>query len=163
MKYRNTYILLISLSSLFIFLPNNQLSILSIIRFEADPLLIAVFNSLGLLPALFFIERLSKSKSWTKSEILSYALSFGLGAFALLWGLDNKANKIQSKLYKILLIGIMIGLFGTILYGFIYGNIESYIFIWQNDLFIRIMTLDFIVLLSLWIKRFSMLFFKSNR
>ena len=153
MTYRKTYLVLLVLSVLLAFFPSTHLSVLEILRFESDPLLITVFNALGILPALFFIERLSRLNPFGLKEKWSYGLSFALGAFALLWGLDDQLMRIKTKRNRILHALLVVGLVGLLAYGLIFGNLESYLLVWQKDLFVRIMTLDFIVLVSLWVKR----------
>lgn len=153
MTYRKTYLLLLILTIPLFFLPSTQFSVLSILRFESDPLLISVFNALGILPALFLIERLSRLKPLSLKEKWSYGLSFGLGAFALLWGLDDQLMNIKTKSYRIFHAILMLCLVGILVYGVAFGHLGSYLLVWRNDLFVRIMTLDFFVLVILWIKR----------
>ncbi len=153
MTYRKTYLTLLALSVPLVFLPITVFSVFSILRFESDPLLIAIFNALGLLPALFFVERLSRNQQFSRKEKWAYALSFGLGAFALLWGLDDTLTRPKTGGLRLIHAMLVVSLIGMLTYGLVFGQFEDYFSVWQNDLFVRIMTLDFVVLISLWIKR----------
>lgn len=163
MTYRKTYLGLVLLSLPLFFLPSTHFSVFDIVRFESDPLLIAVFNVLGILPALYLTERLSQSKPFKLKEKWSYGLAFGLGAFALLWGLNDQLTLSRLKGYRILHAFLVVSLVGTLVYGFAFGHVENYVAVWQTDLFVRVMTLDFTFLLSLWIKRWLDFWSHSNK
>lgn len=117
----------------------------SIFLLEADPLVFAVFNLLGLFPLAF----LTLALSTNKLKILDFALLFSgfmLGGFvSTLYFI--RASKPSFKpikwLQSISILGILLT-FMTIVSGLIFGSITTYIELFKSDSFIHIMTLDFI-------------------
>ena len=152
--YRKTYVGFILGSVFLALLPNTEFNLVPILLFQADPSLVAIFNALGILPALFLLERLSLKQPWGLREKLAHSGAFVLGAFALLWGLDRtqpflKSSGISQGVYRVLIVGLV----GLVAYGIVWGDVTGFITAWQNDLFVRIMSLDFIVLLGVWFQR----------
>lgn len=117
----------------------------SIFLLEADPLVFAVFNLLGLFPLAF----LTLALSTNKLKNLDFALLFSgfmLGGFvSTLYFI--RASKPSFKpikwLQSISILGILLT-FMTIVSGLIFGSITTYIELFKSDSFIHIMTLDFI-------------------
>ncbi len=121
-----------------------------------NPLIIALFNLMGIWPIIYsclllFDGREQKIPAWPFAT-----LSFGLGAFALLpyLGLREPNPHFTGKknlLLKILDsrftgISLSLGAVVLVLYGLLNGDWVNFIFQWQTNRFIHVMSLDFCLL-----------------
>jgi len=123
----------------------NQGVLESIFLLEVDPLVLAVFNLLGLFPLAFLTLALSTNKLKTLDFALLFS-GFMLGGFvSTIYFI--RASKPTFKPIKwnqvIFILGTIITAI-TILSGLTFGSITTYIELFKNDTFIHIMTLDFI-------------------
>ena len=124
--------------------------LLSVLSMNADPMLLMMFNLLGLFPVAYLLIAL-KTMNLTPKDFIPLGLGFMLGGFAItplfIYKKDHiKPNKPWVKYASIF------GLVGTVLvmiYGLIYGNIQVYLDAFMNDSFIHIMTIDFLFLVIL--------------
>ncbi len=123
---------------------------------EINPLVVSLFNLMGILPAayaclLFFDGRSQKLPAW-----IFVIGSFGLGAFALLPYLAfRESNTVwdgeKNLLLKILespITGLILtsGAIALLSSGIIYGDWGDFVFQWQTNQFIHVMSLDFCLL-----------------
>jgi hypothetical protein len=154
MKYRALYAVLCLLSLSLAALPNDAFSVIEIIRLRADASLIALFNSLGVLPALFLVERWAQARPFTLRERWAHGGAFAFGAFALLWGLDEEQRPDFSVLWvRWLHRSLVLALMALGLYALAFGSGSSWFAAWRSEWFVRVMSIDFMVLLGLWLKR----------
>lgn len=130
---------------------------LSIGQWEGiNPIVISLFNIMGVWPMIYscllFIDgRAQKIPTW-----LFAALSFGVGAFALLPYLalrepNPEFSKEKNAFLKLLdsrLLGLALTIGAAILvaYGFKYGDWGNFVQQWQTSRFIHVMSLDFCLL-----------------
>lgn len=154
MKHRALYVLLWVLSLSLAALPNEAFSLIDIISLRADATLIALFNSLGILPALFLIERWAQARPFSVRECCAHGGAFVLGAFALLWGLGEEARPTFSSAglrwaHRSLVVALSV----LGLYALVYGSGSSWLVAWRTEWFVRVMSVDFMVLFGLWLKR----------
>lgn len=157
MKYRSLYVVLWGMSLAFAALPNEAFSLIDIIRLRADATVIALFNSLGILPALFLIERWAQVRPFTVRERWAHGAAFVLGAFALLWGLDAEERpRFTSAWMRGVHRSLVLALGALALYAFWFGSGSSWLAAWRSEWFVRVMSVDFMVLLGLWLKRWWM-------
>ncbi|MFN7503867.1 MAG: DUF2834 domain-containing protein [Dolichospermum sp.] len=120
-----------------------------------NPLIICLFNIMGVWPFIysglvFFDGRVQKILAWP------FAIgSFALGAFALLPYLalrepNQKFIGEKNSFLKILdsrILGILLMLVATVLFTFsLQGDWSNFVEQWQNNRFIHVMSLDFIML-----------------
>ena len=121
-----------------------------------NPLVVSLFDLMGILPVtyaclLLFDGRGQKIPAW-----IFVIGSFGLGAFALLPYLAlRESNTVwdgdKNRLLKILEspitgIALMLGAIALIGSGIIYGDWADFVFQWQTNQFIHVMSLDFCLL-----------------
>ena len=117
-----------------------------------NPLLIAIFYIMGIFPVVYgaFILFDSNQKL---SPYPFWAVSFGVGAFALLPYLalrqsDTTWNKSKGWLLKILdsrltAIASSVALIGLMTWGLTQGNWSDFVTQWQTSQFVHVMTIDF--------------------
>ena len=147
----------------FLLAPPNQPDTLELIKnlstgkWEGiNPLIVSLFNIMGVWPLIYscllFIDgRGQKVPAWPFA-----ALSFGVGAFALLPYLalrEPNAKFIGKKnaFLKLLdsrLTGVLlsVGAIALVAYGLINGDWENFIQQWQTSRFIHVMSWDFCLL-----------------
>ncbi len=147
----------------FVFAPPDQpdtfelIKNLSIGRWQGiNPLTIALFNLMGVWPLIYsavtFIDgRGQKIPAWPFT-----ALSFGVGAFALLPYLalreENKHFLGKKNLFLKLLdsrvtgVILTLGAVTLVTYGFTAGDWTNFVQQWQTSRFIHVMSLDFCLL-----------------
>ncbi len=121
-----------------------------------NPLIVSLFNIMGVWPViygcvLFFDGRGQKMPAWPFA-----ALSFGVGAFALLPYLalrnPNPEFAGQKSLFlkildsKITAVLLLVGSVGLVAWGLVNGDWGNFFVQWQNKRFIHVMSLDFCLL-----------------
>ena len=121
-----------------------------------NPLVIALFNIMGILPAIYGCLLFSDGRGQKIPAWLFIAGSFGLGAFALLPYLALREPNPKFTGEKDLFLKIQdspwLGLFltftalGLLFYGLTQGNWADFIRQWQTSQFIHVMSLDFCLL-----------------
>lgn len=144
----------------FVFAPPQQPDTFSLIADLAtgnwegiNPLIIALFNIMGVLPAVYACMLLFDGCGQKFPAAPFVALSFGVGIFALLpyfvlrqphtnWSGD------RSWLLKILdsrTVGIILSLsaIALLVFGFTQGDWADFVRQWQTSKFIHVMSLDF--------------------
>jgi hypothetical protein len=121
-----------------------------------NPLIIALFNLMGILPMVYACLMLIDGKTQKLSAGLFSAASFAVGAFAILPYLalrvPNSAVDIERRgiiklvdsrwLGAVLTIGTMV----LITYGITQGNWSDFSQEWHTNRFIHVMSLDFCLL-----------------
>ena len=124
-----------------------------------DPLVFAVFNSLGIFPLVFFTI-LALNDRWRWPAWPFALLSFGIGAFALLpyfaFGLRKPEKKLRtprwlvrflrSRFWLIVLIIMWVGNWLTLLQGFSFAD---YADLFMASSLVSVMTVDWFVLYGL--------------
>ncbi|WP_036480280.1 hypothetical protein [Myxosarcina sp. GI1] len=123
---------------------------------EINPLIIALFNIMGVLPAVYACMLLFDGRGQKFPAAPFVALSFGVGIFALLPYFvlrqpNPKWNGERSWLLKILdsrACGIILTLSAIFLLvlGFTQGDWSDFVRQWQTSRFIHVMSLDFCLL-----------------
>lgn len=126
---------------------------------DKDPLLISIFNLMGMIPMMMAVLLLPLGKTRKLPSWPFIIGSFVSGAFALLpyfiFGPGNRKKTPKfSKFFKILEGRfVTVSIFATIilllLFGLIMGNPSDYWRLFLNDRSVHIMTFDFIILLLL--------------
>jgi hypothetical protein len=129
-----------------------------------NPLVIALFNLMGILPMVYACLMLIDGKTQKLAAGLFSAASFGVGAFAILPYLAlrvpnadtnrDRANGSQierSGIIKLvdsrwLAIGLTISTIVLIVYGISQGDFADFAQQWQTNRFIHVMSLDFCLL-----------------
>ena len=126
---------------------------------DIDPLVFAVFNSLGIFPMVFLtILLLNDKQRWPAWPFA--LLSFGIGAFALLpyyaFGIRPSDKKLRtprwlvrflrSRFWLIALIIMWVGNWLTLLQGFSFADYVDYFF---ASSLVSVMTVDWFVLYAL--------------
>lgn len=121
-----------------------------------NPLIVSLFNIMGIWPViysclLFFDGRGQKVRAWPFA-----ALSFGVGAFALLPYLalrnpnpefaGQKSWFLKILDSKITAVLLLLGSAGLVAWGLINGDWGDFFVQWQNKRFIHVMSLDFCLL-----------------
>lgn len=124
----------------FMFLLNEDGSILKLLTFTANPSLLYVFMMLGLYPLYYFM--VAKA---TKSQTKIHYLSFLLGGFVLLPLLKQETYqpKNLNKRYRLVFLFLSSAL---ALYALGFSHTSHLLSAYQGSSFVRIMTLDFIML-----------------
>ncbi len=118
-----------------------------------NPLIVALFNIMGVWPLIYSCVLLMDGRMQTLKAAPFVALSFAVGAFALLPYLALRqpnptfAGK-KSWLLKLLDsrwlgAGIAIAAIGLVFYGVSQGNWADFVQQWQSSRFIHVMSLDF--------------------
>jgi hypothetical protein len=121
-----------------------------------NPFVIALFNLMGILPMVYAALMLIEGKTQRIPAGLFSALSFGVGAFAILPYLalrEPNARPIAERSGIIKLVdsrwlGILLSIGATILlvYGISNGDWADFGQQWRSSRFIHVMTLDFCLL-----------------
>lgn len=147
----------------FIFAPPDQPDTLTLIQnlstgnwTSINPLIIALFNIMGIWPfiyscVLFIDGRGQKISAWPFA-----ALSFGVGAFAILpylafrqpnpQFLGKKSGFIKVLDSRITGLLLTLGAIALVGYGLSQGNWGDFIQQWKTSRFIHVMSLDFCLL-----------------
>lgn len=123
---------------------------------EINPLVVSLFNLMGILPAAYACLLLFDGKGQKLPAWVFVIGSFGLGAFALLPYLAfRESNTVwdgeKNRLLKVLespVIGIVLtlGAIALVGLGIIYGDWGDFVLQWQTNQFIHVMSLDFCLL-----------------
>ena len=123
---------------------------------KINPLIIALFNLMGILPIIYACFLLIDGKGQSISAWPFAIAAFGFGAFAILPYLAlRQPNPSWSGEKNILLkildsrwLGIILTISTLILlgFGFLRGDWHSFIQQWQTSKFIHVMSLDFCLL-----------------
>jgi hypothetical protein len=121
-----------------------------------NPLIIALFNLMGILPLIYAALILIDGKNQQIPAGLFSALSFGVGAFAILPYLalrepnsrligdrNGMIKLLDSRWFGIIL---SIGTIGLLAYGIGRGDWADFIQQWRTSRFIHVMSLDFCLL-----------------
>ena len=147
----------------FIFAPPNQPdTLVLIINLSSgnwdgiNPLIISLFNVMGILPAIYACFLLFDGRGQKIKAFPFVAGSFGVGAFAILPYLalrqpNPKWEGEKNLLLKILdsrLTGLLLtlGTISLIASGLIFGNWADFLTQWQSDRTLHVMSLDFCLL-----------------
>jgi hypothetical protein len=129
-----------------------------------NPLIIALFNLMGILPMVYACIILIDGKIQQLPAGLFSAFSFGVGAFAILPYLairhflaDAEVDRVRSngidrrgiiKLVDSRWLGVALtmGTLVLLIYGITQGNWSGFVSQWQTSRFIHVMSLDFCLL-----------------
>lgn len=121
-----------------------------------NPLVIALFNLMGILPMIYVALMLIDGRTQKLSAGLFSAASFAVGAFAILPYLalrESNSKPIGERSGMIKLVDSRwVGLFlsiGTLVllaYGLTQGDWTDFVQQWQTSRFIHVMSLDFCLL-----------------
>ncbi len=123
-----------------------------------NPLLIAIFNVMGLIPLLYGMILIPLDHGRKFPAGLVIALMMGVGAFALLPYLAWREPREKLapdrpwwiKLFASRWLAVPLGLgilaLGNLALG---GNFQAFIAQWQQQQFVHVMTLDFLLLTAL--------------
>lgn len=143
-----TYIVLLAYTIVHVvFFFSNEGILGNLIRLEADPLLVTMFNLLGIYGLAYLIYSI-KYVSPRRLDLIPLVLGFGLGAFVITPMFIKKRPIIKNDekwVSLIALIGVILSI--TLLgFGLILGDYQLFIKAFMGDSFIHIMTIDFIFL-----------------
>jgi len=130
---------------------------MSVGRWEGiNPLIIALFNLMGVLPLVYFCFILADGRGQKIPAWLFAGAAMGVGAFALLpyLALRESPSRFSGdkdlllKLTDSRLLGLGLGIACTVLviFGLKAGNWQDFIAQWQSSRFIHVMSLDFCLL-----------------
>ncbi|WP_448561634.1 DUF2834 domain-containing protein [Trichothermofontia sp.] len=130
---------------------------LSLGQFQGiNPLIVALFNLMGIWPLLYASVLLADGRGQKLPASPFVALSFGVGAFALLPYLAfRQPNPIfQGPRDRILrffdsrwfVIGLALGTIALLAYGLSQGDWADFVYQWRTNRFIHVMSLDFCLL-----------------
>lgn len=118
-----------------------------------NPLVIALFNIMGVLPLLYSCFLYSDGRMQKIPAWLFGTASFGVGAFALLPYLALReanptftgAKTLWLKIWDSRITGgiLALGAIALLLYGFTQGDWRDFVAQWQTSRFIHVMSLDF--------------------
>jgi hypothetical protein len=121
-----------------------------------NPLIIALFNLMGILPMVYAALMLVDGKTQRISAGLFSAVSFGVGAFAILPYLalrepNSRPIGDRNGIIKLLdsrWLGIVlsIGAIVLLVYGISNGDWADFVQQWRSSRFIHVMSLDFCLL-----------------
>jgi hypothetical protein len=122
-----------------------------------NPLVIALFNLMGILPMAYACLMLIDGKTQKIPAGLFSAAAFGVGAFAILPYLALRsspppagqiARRGMIKLVDSRWLGVALtlGAIGLLSYGIMQGNWGDFVIQWQTNRFIHVMSLDFCLL-----------------
>ncbi|MFP4693271.1 MAG: DUF2834 domain-containing protein [Halothece sp.] len=141
--------------------PNTSQLIERLINFELEginPLIIAIFNLMGVLPLMYAPLLLIDGKGQKLPAWIFMVFSFGVGAFAILpylafrkpelsnWKKDWSLKLLDLRLINILLVVLFLVIFIS---GVIEGDWNDFVIQWKNSRFIHVMSLDFSLLILL--------------
>lgn len=141
--------------------PNTSQLIERLINFELEeinPLIVAIFNLMGILPLMYAPLLLIDGKGQKLPAWIFMVLSFGVGAFAVLPYLAFRKPELNHwektwslKLLDFRLINISLVILFLVIFisGVIEGNWNNFFMQWQNSRFIHVMSLDFCLLILL--------------
>ena len=135
-----------------------------------NPLIIALFNLMGILPMVYACIILIDGKIQQLPAGLFSAISFGVGAFAILPYLAIRRSLCGDQLERVrsngidrrgiiklvdsrwLGIALTLGTLILLVYGITQGDWPDFVRQWQTSRFIHVMSLDFclLTLLFLW-------------
>ena len=123
---------------------------------EINPLIVALFNLMGIMPAIYTCLMLVDGQGQKITAGKFVLAAFGIGAFALLpyFALRQANPHWQGKKSKLLSItespitAITLTIFtlGLIFFGVDTGNWIDFVQQWQTNKFIHVMSLDFCLL-----------------
>ena len=122
---------------------------------SVDPILIAMFNLMGLWPLAYGSIMIKHGKGKTPSPYPFFIASFFTGAFAVLpyIAINKKGNRgiVLKPLEKALtgrVLSVAMGLTGISLTAFavLFGDLGEFIELWSGSMFVYVMTADFLVL-----------------
>lgn len=147
----------------FAFAPPNQPDTLNLIqnlstgKWEGiNPLIVALFNIMGILPLLYSCFLYSDGRMQNLSAWPFAVGSFAVGAFALLPYLALRQphptfagqKNWWLKIWDSRWVGglVAIGAIGLLVYGITQGNWSDFVQQWQTSRFIHVMSLDFCLL-----------------
>ncbi len=130
---------------------------MSIIEWNGiNPIIIAIFFIMGILPWVYGAFILFDSKDQKLSPYPFFITSFGLGAFALLpyfafRNPDTAWQKEKGLLLKVLdsrLMAIIsfISVLAFFVWGLINGDWSDFVTQWHNSQFVHVMSIDFCIL-----------------
>lgn len=145
------------------FAPPNQPDTLDlIVRLSSgqwdgiNPLLIAEFNIMGIWPMIYGAVLYADGHGQKLPAWPFAALSFGVGAFALLPYLalrqpnptfaGEKSRLLQFWDSRLLGVGLSLGAIACLAYGISQGDWSAFFAQWRSDRFVHVMTLDFCLL-----------------
>jgi hypothetical protein len=122
-----------------------------------NPLVIALFNLMGILPMTYACLMLIDGKAQRISAGLFSAAAFGVGAFAILPYLALRSppspnsqidRRGMIKLVDSRWFGVTLtlGTIGLLSYGIVQGDWADFVRQWQTNRFIHVMSLDFCLL-----------------
>ena len=121
-----------------------------------NPLIIALFNVMGILPAIYTCFLLFDGRGQKIKAFPFVAGSFAVGAFAILPYLALRQTNPKWEGEKNLLLKILdsrwtgllltLGTISLIAWGIIFGDWTDFFSQWQSDRFIHVMSLDFCLL-----------------
>lgn len=123
---------------------------------SVDPILIAMFNLMGVWPLAYGSVMIPYGKGKRPTPYPFFIASFFTGAFALLpymallkngGGTTLKLKPIEKALAGRTL-SIILGLFGIALtaFGVIFGDPNEFLDLWSGSMFVSVMAADFLVL-----------------
>ncbi|NJO79045.1 MAG: DUF2834 domain-containing protein [Cyanobacteria bacterium RM1_2_2] len=124
-----------------------------------NPFVIALFNIMGIWPIIYACLLLIDGRGQKIPAGLFVAASFGVGAFALLpylalrqpnptfTGEKNALLKLLDSRWTGVILAA--GTVGLLAYGLLAGDWSDFVQQWQTDRFIHVMSLDFVLLCSL--------------
>ena len=119
----------------------------NMIKLEADPLVITLFNLSAIFGLSFLIFHM-KFRSLNRLDLTALILGFGLGAFIII-PLLIKKNVVKDNNEKWLSVMALIGLILAITllgFGLILGNYQLFINAFMQDSFVHIMAINYITL-----------------
>jgi hypothetical protein len=122
-----------------------------------NPLVIALFNLMGILPMAYACLMLIDGKTQRIPAGLFCAAAFGVGAFAILpylalrvspppAGQIDRRGMIKLVDSRWLGVALTLGTIGLLSYGITQGNWADFVSQWQTNRFIHVMSLDFCLL-----------------
>jgi hypothetical protein len=122
-----------------------------------NPLVIALFNLMGILPMVYACLMLIDGKTQKIPAGLFSAAAFGVGAFAILpylalrWSPPPAGQIARRGMIKLvdsrwLGVALTLGAIGLLSYGIMQGNWGDFVIQWQTNRFIHVMSLDFCLL-----------------
>ncbi len=121
-----------------------------------NPLVVALFNLMGILPMVYAALMLIDGKTQQLSAGLFSAAAFAVGAFAILPYLalrepNSKSVSDRSGIIKLVdsrWLGVIlsIGTIGLLGYGLTQGDWTDFVRQWHESRFIHVMSLDFCLL-----------------
>jgi hypothetical protein len=132
-----------------------------------NPLIVALFNLMGILPMVYACLMLIDGKTQHLSAGLFSLASFAVGAFAILPYLALRVPSSTAKdvrppatnidrrgIIKLvdsrwLAVVLTIGTVGLLIYGITQGNWADFVQQWHTSRFIHVMSLDFCLLILL--------------